>query len=149
MKRIHLIFVLISVIFTACNTYNENQLKSFDLEIEDWMKKKNTNLERTGSGLYYSAIVAGSGQNIKYTDSVAVVFKGKLLNGTVFEIEKEPVTFAVRDVVVGWKEALLMSQNKSVIQIIVPPQLGYGDHKLDKIPKNAILLYEIEIVDIK
>jgi FKBP-type peptidyl-prolyl cis-trans isomerase FkpA len=42
-----------------------------------------------------------------------------------------------------------MSKNGAKVQIIVPPQLGYGNHELDKIPQNTILFYEIEIVDIK
>ena len=76
------------------------------------------------------------------------MFKGSLLDGTIFEIEEKPLSFAVREVIIAWKEILLMSKNKAKIQIIVPPQLGYGNHKLDKIPQNTILFYEIEIVDI-
>jgi FKBP-type peptidyl-prolyl cis-trans isomerase len=42
-----------------------------------------------------------------------------------------------------------MSKTEAKVQIIVPPQLGYGNHELEKIPQNTILIYEIEIVNIK
>lgn len=144
-----LLFFLLSIALGSCSTYSEEDLNDFDKKIQDWIEKQDIQFNKTESGLYYSFESIGEGGKIKYTDSVKVLFKGSLLDGTIFEIEEKPLSFAVREVIIAWKEILLMSKNKAKIQIIVPPQLGYGNHKLDKIPQNTILLYEIEIVDIK
>jgi FKBP-type peptidyl-prolyl cis-trans isomerase len=143
------LIILLTIFFASCSTYSENDLGRFDKKIKTWIKKQQKAFKRTESGLYYHFDNEGSGDKIKYTDSVSVIFKGSLLDGTVFEKEEKPLTFAVKEVIVGWKEILLMSKVNSRVQIIVPPQLGYGDHELDKIPQNAILFYQIEIVDIK
>ena len=144
-----LLCLLLILILGACSTYSDEDLKGFDKTIREWIRQQNIQYKSTDSGLYYYFENRGQGQKIKYTDSVTVQFKGTLLDSTIFEIEKVPVTFAVNEVIIAWKEVLLMSERKAKIKIIVPPQLGYGNHKLDKIPQNSILLYEIEIIDIK
>jgi len=144
-----LLCLLLILILGACSTYSDEDLKGFDKTIREWIRQQNIQYKSTDSGLYYYFENKGQGQKIKYTDSVTVQFKGTLLDSTIFEIEKAPVTFAVNEVIIAWKEVLLMSERKAKIKIIVPPQLGYGNHKLDKIPQNSILLYEIEIIDIK
>ena len=144
-----LLCLLLILILGACSTYSDEDLKGFDKTIREWIRQQNIQYKSTDSGLYYYFENKGQGQKIKYTDSVTVQFKGTLLDSTIFEIEKVPLTFAVNEVIIAWKEVLLMSERKAKIKIIVPPQLGYGNHKLDKIPQNSILLYEIEIIDIK
>ena len=144
-----LLCLLLILILGACSTYSDEDLKGFDKTIREWIRQQNIQYKSTDSGLYYYFESKGQGQKIKYTDSVTVQFKGTLLDSTIFEIEKVPVTFAVNEVIIAWKEVLLMSGRNAKIKIIVPPQLGYGNHKLDKIPQNSILLYEIEIIDIK
>jgi len=144
-----LLCLLLILILGACSTYSDEDLKGFDKTIREWIRQQNIQYKSTDSGLYYYFENKGQGQKIKYTDSVTVQFKGTLLDSTIFEIEKVPLTFAVNEVIIAWKEVLLMSKRNAKIKIIVPPQLGYGNHKLDKIPQNSILLYEIEIIDIK
>ena len=144
-----LLCLLLILILGACSTYSDEDLKGFDKTIREWIRQQNIQYKSTDSGLYYYFENKGQGQKIKYTDSVTVQFKGTLLDSTIFEIEKVPVTFAVNEVIIAWKEVLLMSERNAKIKIIVPPQLGYGNHKLDEIPQNSILLYEIEIIDIK
>jgi FKBP-type peptidyl-prolyl cis-trans isomerase FkpA len=144
-----LLYLLFTLILGSCSTYSEKDLNTFDKKIQEWIGQQEVGFKKTESGLYYSFEHDGSGRNIKYTDSVSVIFRGKQLNGTVFEQKKTPMLFAVKEVIIAWKEILLMSKNGAKVQIIVPPQLGYGNHELDKIPQNTILFYEIEIVDIK
>jgi FKBP-type peptidyl-prolyl cis-trans isomerase len=33
--------------------------------------------------------------------------------------------------------------------MIIPPQLGYGQNKLDDIPVNSILVFKMKIEDVK
>ena len=142
-------FLLLTLLLSACSTYSEEQLNSFDKKIKEWIGQQDVQFKKTESGLYYCYERNGSGRNVKYTDSVSVIFKGQLLDGTLFELEKKPIRFAVKEVIIAWKEILLMSKTEAKVKIIVPPQLGYGNHELEKIPQNTILIYEIEIVDIK
>ena len=133
----------------ACTTYSDQDLTSFDKTIQAHVAKKKLKLIKTDSGLYFKITKMGSGRNIRYQDSVSISYTGKLLSGKLVDIQTKPITFAVKDLIMGWKEALIMSQNGSEISMIIPPNLGYGDHKLEQIPQNAILSFDLKVWDVK
>ena len=99
--------------------------------------------------MYYHIYDKGEGENIQLTDSVTFTYKGTLLNGTVFDNQKKPVTFKVKDLIAGWKEIMLKLKTKSKVLLVMPPLLGYGTHDLEKIPPNSILVFQMEINCIK
>jgi FKBP-type peptidyl-prolyl cis-trans isomerase len=144
MMRI-LSFVLLGVLLVSCNTYNDDQKSEFDVTIEAYLKKKKIKCERSSSGLYYNIIDPGEGELIKLKDEVTFTYKGSLLNGKVVDERKEPITFKVQQLIGGWKEAMLYLRPGGKAFIAVPPQLGYGEHELEHIPSNSILVFELEV----
>jgi len=144
MKRLLFIASLL-FIFASCNTYSEQELEGFDKEIQAYIKKNKLDLDASPSGLYFKITKKGDGRLIRYTDSVSISYKGKLLNGRIFDYTKEPLTFAVKGLIGGWKEALLSCKKGSEVVMIIPPQIGYGNHKLDDIPQNSILYFEMKV----
>lgn len=144
----NLLFLIVPIIITACSTYSDQDLSSFDSTIQKYIAKNKLKLDKTDSGLYIKT-TAGTGKKIRYQDSVSISYTGKLLSGKLVDIQKTPITFAVKDLIMGWKEALIMSQNGSEITMIIPPNLGYGDHTLEQIPQNAILIFDLKVWDVK
>lgn len=137
------------VINSSCKTYSDDDLKVFDKEIEAYIKSKNLDLERSESGLYFTIIEEGEGDEILYSNNVSFTYKGTLLNGNVFDEQKEPVTFKVNQLIGAWKEIMLDLKKGGKAFLIAPPQLGYGDRELDQIPANSILVFEMEVTDVK
>ena len=123
----NLLFLIVPIIITACSTYSDQDLSSFDSTIKKYIARNKLKLDKTDSGLYFKT-TAGTGKKIRYQDSVSISYTGKLLSGKLVDIQKTPITFAVKNLIMGWKEALIMSQNGSEITMIIPPNLGYGDH---------------------
>ena len=144
----NLLFLIVPIIITACSTYSDQDLSSFDSTIKKYIARNKIKLDKTDSGLYFKT-TAGTGKKIRYQDSVSISYTGKLLSGKLVDIQKTPITFAVKDLIMGWKEALIMSQNGSEITMIIPPNLGYGDHTLEQIPQNAILIFDLKVWDVK
>jgi FKBP-type peptidyl-prolyl cis-trans isomerase FkpA len=136
-------------IFASCDTYSDREIEGFDKEIQAYIKKNKLDLDVSPSGLYYKITKEGEGRMIQYTDSISISYKGKLLNGRIFDFTKEPLTFAVKGLIGGWKEALLSCKKGSEVVMIIPPQLGYGNHKLDDIPQNSILFFEMKVWNVK
>lgn len=145
----NLLLLLIPLMMGACSTYSDQDLTSFDKTIQAHVAKNKLKLNKTDSGLYFKITKMGSGRNIRYQDSVSISYTGKLLSGKLVDIQTKPITFAVKDLIMGWKEALIMSQNGSEISMIIPPNLGYGDHKLEQIPQNSILSFNLKVWDVK
>jgi len=151
MKKIALrLALLITVISsTSCKTYSDDDKKSFDQQIEEYLTKHKIKCERSESGLYYKIIKEGKGKKIQYTDNVSFTYKGKLITGFVFDHQKKPITFAVKELIAGWKEILLKVKPGSEVFLIVPPSLGYGKNDLDDIPPNSILVFNMEVRDVQ
>lgn len=141
--------LILLLIVTACETYSKQEIGSFDTEIQAYMKSHDMQLNRSESGLYFKFLKNGIGESIKLTDSVSISYKGTLLNGTVVDIQRKPITMLAKDLISGWKETLVQAKKGSEIQMILPPQLAYGDNKLSQIPENSILFFELKVWEIK
>jgi FKBP-type peptidyl-prolyl cis-trans isomerase len=115
--------------------------------------KKRPGVYTTPSGLQYEIIKADSGSKPSLIDSVTCHYKGTLLNGYEFDNSYnrgEPVTFALTGVIRGWTEALQLMHKGSKWKLYVPSDLGYGDNGYGQdIPGGAMLLFEVELLDIK
>ena len=136
-------------LLTACTTYSEDDKSSFDTQIEAYLKKHDKACERSSSGLYYNIIEQGEGRKIKYGDRVSFTYKGELLDGTVFDKQTKPIEFDVDILIAAWKETMLMLNEGGKAYIVSPPNLGYGTHELEDIPPNSIIVYTLEVVEVK
>jgi FKBP-type peptidyl-prolyl cis-trans isomerase FkpA len=93
----------------------------------------------------------GDGEDyIRLTDNVTFTYRGSFITGEVFQIikEQEALSFQVRELIVGWQEALSLLKNHGKINIIIPPHLGYGSKETGLIKPNSILVYELEVLDV-
>ena len=144
-----LIQFLLFLLLTSCSTYSDQEIKDFDSKISSHIKRNKLKFIKSSSGLYYHLKKNGEGKFILYTDSVSITYSGFLLNGKPFDNQKNPITFAVRDLIAGWKEVLLMCKKGSEVQMILPPSIAYGDHKLDNIPQNSILKFNMKVWEVK
>lgn len=149
MKKI-LFFICLAFIFAACKTYSEDDKLTFDQKISNYLKKSKVKYTKSDSGLYYFIENQGEGEFIKPTDEVSFTYIGRLLNGNVFDGKntKNPVTFKVTELIMGWQEAMLYLKKGAKVKLVVPPQLGYGDYDLDDIPPNSVLLFDIEVKEV-
>ena len=115
--------------------------------------KKKPGVKTTPSGLQYKVIVAGTGPKPKEDQSVSVNYRGTLIDGTEFDSSFKrgtPATFACKRVVKGWTEALLLMPVGSKWQLVIPPELAYGNQGSDQaIGPNATLIFELELLSVK
>lgn len=81
--------------------------------------------------------------------------KGKLLDGTVFESTRErghPLEFRVGigQVIQGVDEGILDMSKGERASLRVPPHEGYGAVGMPpRVPPNATLLWDLELIDVK
>jgi len=113
-----------------------------------------TLFKTTASGLKYAIISQGEGPAVEAGKVVTVHYSGYLQDGTLFDssIERdEPIQFVVGQgqVIPGWDEGMLLLKKGDKAKFIIPPQLGYGEMQLEKIPSNSTLIFDTEIVDVK
>jgi FKBP-type peptidyl-prolyl cis-trans isomerase len=106
----------------------------------------------TPSGLKYVVVEEGAGETPNTGAVVTVHYTGKLLNGKKFDSSydrKQPIDFPVGSgqVIKGWDEALLSMKKGEKRVLIIPANLGYGPSGRGPIPPNAIMVFDVELVN--
>lgn len=110
---------------------------------------------KTASGLEYIEVEAGTGAQAEAGKTVSVHYTGKFQDGKVFDSSVsrgEPITFQLGKgkVIKGWDEGIALMKVGGKAQLIIPPQLGYGERGAGGvIPPNATLVFDVELVDVK
>jgi FKBP-type peptidyl-prolyl cis-trans isomerase len=85
-------------------------------------------------------------------DTVAVNYTGTLIDGTEFDSSRRlgrPAEFPIKGVIPGWTEGLQLMKKGGKAKFFVPPELGYGDRPRQQIPPNAVLIFDVELLDVK
>jgi FKBP-type peptidyl-prolyl cis-trans isomerase len=105
------------------------------------------------SGLQYKILKEGDGKKPAATDTVQCNYRGTLIDGTEFDSSAKhggPQTFPVTGVIKGWTEALQLMSVGSKWQLVIPPDLAYGDRGAGgNIGPGATLVFEVELVSIQ
>lgn len=107
----------------------------------------------TASGLQYQVLRQGSGAKAERTDTVAVHYEGRLIDGTIFDStyqRGQPAIFPVDQVIPGWTEGLQLMNAGAKYRFVIPPSLGYGTRgAAGIIPPGATLVFDVELLAIK
>jgi FKBP-type peptidyl-prolyl cis-trans isomerase FklB len=114
--------------------------------------KSKEGVKATASGLQYKVVKEGSGVQPKPSDTVTVNYRGTLVDGTEFDSSYkrgQPATFPVGGVIPGWTEALQLMKVGSKYQLFIPAKLAYGEQGRPGIPPNSLLIFEVELMDVK
>ncbi len=105
------------------------------------------------SGMQYKVITNGTGKSPKSSDTVVTHYRGRLINGKVFDASYdrgEPISFPVNGVIAGWTEALQLMKEGSKWELYIPSNLAYGARGAGPdIGPNATLIFEVELITVK
>jgi peptidylprolyl isomerase len=109
----------------------------------------------TETGLKYYDFEVGEGPEAETGQSVAVHYTGWLEDGTKFDSSLDrgqPFVFQLGagQVIRGWDEGVAGMKVGGQRQLVIPPELGYGEQGAGGlIPPNATLVFEVELVEIQ
>ncbi len=147
--------------FDAVQAFQDFNAEKFKREeeakkkAEAELEKLSAGFEKTESGLRYKIIQQGDGKNAEKGKTVAVHYKGQLADGTVFDSSykrNKPLEFPVGmgHVISGWDEGILKLKVGDKARFVIPPNLGYGERGAGGvIPPNAILVFDVELMEVK
>jgi FKBP-type peptidyl-prolyl cis-trans isomerase len=97
----------------------------------------------------------GNGDEAVSGKTVVVHYTGTLQDGTKFDSSKdrgEPFEFnlGAGQVIKGWDQGVEGMKVGGVRMLTIPPELGYGAAgAAEVIPPNAVLVFEVELLEVK
>jgi FKBP-type peptidyl-prolyl cis-trans isomerase FkpA len=129
-------------------------------KIKNYIEQKALdNVRVLDNGLHIAISKEGSGDLAKVGQTIAVHYTGSLLDGTVFDSSvkpefnhPQPYSFALGQgkVIKGWDQALVLLRKGSKATLLIPSALAYGETGAPpKIGANAVLVFEVEVMDLK
>lgn len=116
-----------------------------------------TTAQKQASGLYYVPVTANpTGTPATAGKTVSVLYTGRLMDGTVFDASSlnnnKPLDFLLGSgsVIKGWDEGIALMRKGEKAVLLIPSALAYGPNgRGTTILPNAVLRFEVEVVDVK
>lgn len=104
-------------------------------------------------GLKIESSGNGTGEGAKVGQNVTVHYTGKLTSGVKFDSSldrRTPFQFVLGQgsVIKGWDAGLQGMKVGEKRTLTIPPRYGYGERGTGKIPPNATLVFDIEMIKI-
>lgn len=104
------------------------------------------------NGLQYKVLRPGAGKKPTLDDTVMVNYRGALVDGEVFATtygRGSPTTVKLEKAIPGWRTALPLMPVGSKWEIVLPPELGYGDRQIGRnIGPGSTLVFELELLSV-
>lgn len=134
--------------------YNKKKAEDESNRIKAFVKQKKWPTTVSGTGLHYYIYEHGNGDSAKTHDMAEVRYKVSLLDGTLCyelkEDQSEVFTIGQDDVESGLHEAMLYMREGDKAYLVLPSHLAYGlTGDQSKIPRDASLVYDIELISLR
>ena len=113
---------------------------------------------KDSQSVMYQDLQAGTGAEVMADSQVAVLYKGYLTSGALFDQSRagndgklQPFIFspAAGQVIAGFAQGVMGTKVGSVRRVIIPPTLGYGAEAQNGIPANSVLVFDIQVISVQ
>ena len=138
----------------------EGNPEAEDEAIQKYFKKNGIEgAVKTSTGMYYVKHSTTNNEKPLPGKTVVVNYTGMLMNGTVFDSNTDPKFGHVSPfefplgrgrVIRGWDEGIGYLKVGEKATLFIPSYMAYGAHPpTEKIPPNSILIFDVELMEIK
>ena len=117
-------------------------------DFDDALDVDLTQMTQTASGLYVQDVTVGTGAVATAGSSATVRYSGWLTSGVQFDSGNFTFRLSRREAIDGFDEGVLGMRVGGKRRIVVPPSLGYGESGAGRIPPNAYLLFDLELLSV-
>jgi FKBP-type peptidyl-prolyl cis-trans isomerase FkpA len=148
MKPLVILFLSV-VLFNSCSKDTfEDDVDS----IKKYLVEKNLTASGDDRGVYFIINEPGEEEKPSVTSEVTVYYTGYYLDGTQFDGTQSggsPARFGLNQVIEGWQIGIRKFGKGGKGTILIPSKLGYGSNPPFGVRTNAVLVFDIELVDFK
>ena len=151
MRLFSIVFsMVLALALTGCSKNDKNKCSTVaedDALMLKYISDNGINATKHSSGLYYQVIEPGTGATPTLNSTVKTNYTGKFVNNTTFDAGT--ASFRLGDVIDGWKVGIPLIKQGGKIKLIIPQYLGYGCYDYQRIPGNSVLVFDVELLEVK
>ncbi|KAG9510591.1 Peptidyl-prolyl cis-trans isomerase FKBP14 [Fragariocoptes setiger] len=124
------------------------------MQMSRMLERHSQNITDTKVEIHYTFKPEVCERKAKVTDLLTLHYRGALQDGTEFDssyARNDPFKFqlGIGQVIQGWDRGLLDICVGEKRQLVIPPELGYGDQAHNKIPAGSTLVFDVECLKIE
>lgn len=152
MRSINLVFgIIFALVLAGCSKKDKDggctTAAEDDAKMQAYISANGITATQHASGLYYQIIEPGSGATPTITSTVKANYTGKFTNNTSFDAGVS--SFPLDGVIKGWQIGIPLIKQGGKIKLIIPPYLAYGCNDYRGIPGNSVLVFDVELLEVK
>ena len=138
------------IIDVVITTYPETTQRSLDDRlIREFIAAKGLTADKVGSGVYYTVLAQGAGTAaIDMNSTIKAKYTGRYMDGTQFDSSTDGTfSFTLTSLQANWDVLTKFTQGAKV-RLFIPSSEAYGTAGSTGVLPNAILDFDIEIVEV-
>jgi len=149
MTRFFFCCLMAGALLTANGCKDEDQGEIDREIILNYIAANNLMAVEHESGIFHVISVPGSGGSPTLSSNVKVKYKGYFTDNVTFDetTGNNTIEFPLSNLIEGWQIAIPLLQKGGKGTFLIPSALGYGSNPPPGIPRNAVLIFDIELVD--
>lgn len=156
-------------LFAACETeplYEDLVEAQFKLDtdlIDRYLAAEKVTMDKTSDGLYYQIQEAGSGEPLAMTDTLKLRYQGYYLfeddslktirplfyDSTASTDPALATSLVLQTGMEGWQKGIPLVRKGGKLRLVIPSKYAYQNRFVGKLPKNAVLDFEIDLLDVR
>ncbi len=128
---------------------SQDQLAIDIAAIDAYLLENEINAQTDETGIRYVINKEGTGGKPDLCSIATVTYQGKLMsNGAVFDSRDTPISFPLRNLIVGWQIGIPKVKEGGTITLYLPSVYAYGAFVKQDIPANSNLIFEITLLSV-
>lgn len=141
------LLIALLVVAGACRRDDPDYIAKRDREkILEYLEEHALDYQELDDGVFVVIEREGIGGFPSETSTVKLHYTGYLLNGTVFDSGQDASLY-LPNTVQGFSIGVRAFQRDGKGKILIPSALGYGSFARGNIPRNSVLIFDVEIID--
>ncbi len=150
MKIKVLTYILPFLLFAALSSCSRNDpdviAERDEKKILAYIDEHNLDAIELEEGVWVAIDQEGSGGHPAENSVVLMNYRGFLLNDDVFD-EGFNARINLQQAVRGFRIGVMAFRRGGLGTILIPSAAGYGEYPSGNIPRNSVLIFEVEIID--
>ncbi len=128
---------------------SQDQLALDLAAIDAYLTENEITAQVDETGIRYVINEEGTGSKADLCSIATVTYHGTLMsNGAIFDSRDTPISFPLRNLIVGWQIGIPKVNAGGTITLYLPSVYAYGSRANGNIPANSNLIFEITLMGV-